>query len=92
MDYWVFDLKASFHTTNHYNVIENNIARNYRKVYLTNSEPLDIVGIRDVNMEMSNRHMRKINKVRHVPKLMLNLILVGQLDSKGYKVSFKNGS
>lgn len=91
MDFWLLDLEASFYTIAHRDVMKNYITRNYKKVYLANGKQLDIVGIGDVNMKMLNGHVLKITKVRHVPKLMRNLISMGQLDSEDHVVSSKNG-
>ena len=45
-------------------------------MYLANGEPLDIAGIADIYLKMSNDLVWKIHKVRHVSKFMRNLILV----------------
>ncbi|XP_068641961.1 uncharacterized protein [Aristolochia californica] len=58
------------------------------KVYLTDGEPLDIVGIGNVKFRMSNGSVWKIHKVRLVPKLMRTLISVGKLDDEGHNVIF----
>ena len=76
IDSWVLDSGASFHTMEHCGVMENYIAGDHGKVYLVDGEPIDIVGISDVRLKMSNRQIWKIAKVRHVPKLMMNLISV----------------
>ena len=49
----------------------------YGKVYLAYGEPLDIVSIGDIYLKMSNNVVWKIHKVRHIPKLMCNLVSVG---------------
>uniref|UniRef100_A0A0D3DKA6 GAG-pre-integrase domain-containing protein n=2 Tax=Brassica TaxID=3705 RepID=A0A0D3DKA6_BRAOL len=41
---------------------------------------------------MSDGRVWKITKVRHVPKLMRNLISVGQLDDTGHDVNFGGGA
>ena len=92
IDSWVLDSGASFHTTAHREIMENYAAGNYGKVYLADGEPLDIVGIRDVTLKMSDGHVWRISKVRHVPKLMRNLISVGQLDGEGHNVTFGDGA
>uniref|UniRef100_A0A0D3A6Y6 Uncharacterized protein n=1 Tax=Brassica oleracea var. oleracea TaxID=109376 RepID=A0A0D3A6Y6_BRAOL len=50
------------------------------------------VGIGDINLKMSDRRVWKITKVRHVPKLMRNLISVSQLDDTGHDVNFGGGA
>ncbi|XP_068657893.1 secreted RxLR effector protein 161-like [Aristolochia californica] len=44
-----------------------------------------------LSLKMSNGSVWKIHKVRHVPKLMRNLISVRQLDDEGHIVTF-NGA
>ena len=61
-------------------------------MYLVDVELLDTVGVGDIHLKMLNGSIWKIHKVRHVPKLMHNLILVGQLDDEGYNVTFTNGA
>ena len=39
---------------------------------------------------MANGSTWNIHKVKHVPKLIRNLIFVGQLDDEGYAVSFSD--
>ena len=90
-DSWVIDSGASFHTTADRNVLENYVAGNYGKVYLADGEPLDIVGMGDVRLKMPNGSVWKIHKVRHVPRLLRNLISVGQLDDEGHHVTFNCG-
>ena len=76
-DSWVLDLGASFHTMSQHDLLENYVAWNHGKVYLADSEPLDIIKIGDVMLKMPNGSIWKIQKVRHVPGLMRNLISVG---------------
>lgn len=92
MNSWVLDLGASFHTSTYCNVMEICIARNFKKVYLVDGKPLDIVGSGDIYIKTSNGYVWKINKGKHVPKLMCNLISIDQLNSEGYTISSKNGS
>ena len=61
-------------------------------MYLVDVKLLDTVGVGDIHLKMLNGFIWKIHKLRHVPKLMHNLILVGQLDDEGYNVTFTNGA
>lgn len=54
IDSWELDLRVSFHTTTHHEIIENYVASNYKKVYLVDGEPLYIMGIRNIGLKMSN--------------------------------------
>ena len=82
-DSWVLDSGASFHPTPQRDLLENHVAGNHHKVYLVDGEPLDIIGIGHVRLKMPNRLVWKIQKVRHIPGLMRNLISVGQLNDGG---------
>lgn len=92
IDSWVLDSGASFHTTAHREIMENYVAGDFGKVYLADGEPLDVVGVGDVKLRMTSGSVWKIQKVKHVPKLMRNLISVGQLDDEGHNVTFNCGS
>ena len=91
IDSCVLDLGASFHITAHEEIMEHYVFRNYGKVYLEDGTPLDIIGVGDIYMKISNGSMWKIHKVRYVPKLMQNLILIGHLDDEGHDVTFNGG-
>ena len=60
-------------------------------MYLVDGKPLDIVGVGDIRLKMSNNFVWNIHKVRHILKLMYNLILVGQLDD-GHNLTFTDGA
>lgn len=68
--------------------MENYIDVDHDNVYLSDGESLDIIGVGDVRLKMSNMQVWKIKKIRHVPKLIRNMISVGQLDSNGHTTTF----
>lgn len=88
IDSWVLDSGASFHTTAHREIMEHYVTGDFGKVYLADGEALDIVGMGNVRIKLPNGSVWLIQKVRHVPKLMRNLISVGQLDAEGHTVTF----
>ena len=51
---WVLDSGTSFHTTVYRNLMKNYVARNYKKVYLAVEKPLNIIGMGDIRLKMSN--------------------------------------
>ena len=59
IDSLVLDLESSFHTTVYHELMENYIAGNYGKIYLVDGQPLDIVGMRDICLKMSNESIWK---------------------------------
>ena len=92
MDTWILDSGASFHTTADREIIDNYVAGDFGKVYLADGEPLDIVGMGEVRINLPTKSTWVLQKVRHVPKLMRNLIFVEQLDVEGHVVTFGNDS
>jgi hypothetical protein len=45
IDDWILDSGASFHCTPHHEMMQNYVARDHGVVYLTDGQPMDIVGI-----------------------------------------------
>jgi hypothetical protein len=85
---WVLDLRASFHTTTVHEILENNVAGDFKKVYFADGSALDIVGMGDVRFRVYSDLVWKLQEVRHVPKLVKNMISVGQLDHEGHSINF----
>ena len=54
IDSWILDLGASFHTTAHCEIIENYIISNFNKVYMANRELLEIIGMGNIHLKISN--------------------------------------
>ncbi|GAA0175846.1 hypothetical protein LIER_28942 [Lithospermum erythrorhizon] len=80
VDSWIVDSGASFHTLHDRDVMVNYVSGNYGTVHLADGEQLDVVGMGDVNLKLSNGSFWKLTKVRCVPKLGKSLISVSQLD------------
>ncbi|GAA0170631.1 hypothetical protein LIER_24854 [Lithospermum erythrorhizon] len=91
VDSWVVDSETYFHTTHDRNIMENYIASNFGTVHFTDSEQLNVVGIGDVNLRLSNGSTWKLTNVRYVLKLGKNLISVSQLDGDGYRTTCADG-
>lgn len=68
IDSWILDSGASFHTNAPQDIMENYVAQNYEKISLVDGLSLDIVGVEDINLKMSDELVWKITKVRHVRK------------------------
>lgn len=66
----------------------NDVAGDFRKVYLANRVALDVVGIRDASIIMPSRPIWNLQKVLHIPEQEKSLISVGQLDEEGHEVKF----
>ena len=61
-------------------------------MYLADGTALDVVGMGDVRILLSNGHVWLLEKVRHIPDLRRNLISVGQLDDEGHAILFVGGT
>ena len=53
---------------------------------------LDVVGMGDVWILLSNGSVWLLEKVQHIPNLRRNLISVGQLDDEGHAILFVCGT
>ena len=59
-------------------------------MYLANGSALDVVGMGDIWILLSNGFVQE--KVRHIPDLRRNLISVRQLDDEGHAILFVGGT
>jgi hypothetical protein len=91
IDDWILDSGASFYCTPHHEMMQNYIAGDHSVVYLADGQPIDIVGIRDVQIKTMNRSIWSLQNVRHVPGLKKKLISVRQLDDSGHSILFSGG-
>jgi len=57
-------------------------------MYLGDDEPCNIIDKGNVTVSLSNGSMPKLKDVRHVPKLMRNMIYVDQLTDTEMKTTF----
>ncbi|KAL6334618.1 hypothetical protein AAG906_019470 [Vitis piasezkii] len=53
---------------------------------------LNVVGLGDVRISLPNGYVWLLEKVRHIPDLMRNLIFVGQLDDERHAILFVGGT
>jgi hypothetical protein len=58
---------------------------------LADGQPIDIMGIGDVQIKTMNRSIWNLQNVRHVPGLKKKLISVRQLDDSGHSILFSGG-
>ena len=61
-------------------------------MYLADGLALDVVGMGDIRILLSNGSVWLLEKVRHIPDLRRNLISVGQLDDEGHAILFVGGT
>jgi hypothetical protein len=91
IDDWILDSGASFHCTPYHEMMQNYVAGDHGVIYLADGQPMDIVGIRDVQIKTMNGSIWDLQNVRHVPGLKKKLISVGQLDDNGHSILFSGG-
>ncbi|GJX46602.1 hypothetical protein Tco_0271792 [Tanacetum coccineum] len=60
-------------------------------VFMGNDSPCKVIGIGTIQIRMHDGVVRTLTDVHHVPDLKKNLILLGVLDSKGFKYTSENG-
>jgi hypothetical protein len=72
-------------------MMQNYVAGDHGVVYLADGQPMDIVGIRDVQIKTMNGSTWNLQNVRHVLGLKKKLISVGQLDDSGHSILFSGG-
>ena len=92
LDDWVLDLGTSFHTTPYREIIQNYVAGDFGKVYLTDGSALDVVGMRDIWILLPNGFVWLLEKIQHIPDLRRNLISVRQLDDERHAILFVGGT
>ncbi|KAH9689155.1 Integrase catalytic domain-containing protein [Citrus sinensis] len=61
-------------------------------VMMRNDKPCRTMGIRTIRLKMFDGIVRELKEVRFVPTLKKNLISVGALEAKGYKVTIEDGT
>ncbi|KAH9741420.1 hypothetical protein KPL70_002625 [Citrus sinensis] len=64
----------------------------HEKVVMGNDQPCRTMGIGTIRLKMFYEMIRELKEVRYIPTLKKNLISVGALEAKGYKVTIENGT
>ncbi|KAK2420730.1 hypothetical protein QL285_031434 [Trifolium repens] len=83
---WYFDSGCSSHMTGNRSILIDFDECLNTKVKLANNESIMAEGIGNVRVQMSNGKKAVIEKVLYVPGIQCNLLSVGKLVSKGFKV------
>ncbi|GJW86312.1 retrotransposon protein, putative, ty1-copia subclass [Tanacetum coccineum] len=87
---WLLDSACSHHITPHQKWFSN-FEEHEEFVYTTDETPLATYGIGSVRLQNEDGTIVTLKGVRYSPKLKKNLISVGTLESKGFKVKAKDG-
>ncbi|KAH9782773.1 retrovirus-related pol polyprotein from transposon TNT 1-94-like protein [Citrus sinensis] len=61
-------------------------------VMMGNNQPCRTMGIGTIRLKMFDGMVRELKEVRFVPEIKKNLISVGALEAKGYKVTIEDGT
>ncbi|KAH9650701.1 retrovirus-related pol polyprotein from transposon TNT 1-94-like protein [Citrus sinensis] len=61
-------------------------------VMMGNNQPCRTMGIETIRLKMFDGMVRELKEIRFVPEIKKNLILVGALEAKGYKVTIEDGT
>ncbi|KAH9685902.1 retrovirus-related pol polyprotein from transposon TNT 1-94-like protein [Citrus sinensis] len=88
---WILDAGATYHLcpikewfTDFHNLESG-------AVVMGNDQPCRTMGIGTIQLKMFDGMVRELKEVRFVPALKKNLIYVGALEAKGYKITIEDG-
>ena len=88
---WVMDSACTFHMCPKkewfYNLVESKVG----SVRMGNNQICEISGIGQIKLKLLDGIVRILNVVLYVPNLKSNLISLGSLESKGFKIVMENG-
>ena len=89
---WVVDIVASYHAMPNREFFTTYKAKDFGCVKMGNTVSSNIVGIGDICIQTNVGYQLKLQDVRHVPDLHLNLMFGIDLDKEGFHNYFNNGS
>ena len=88
---WVMDSACTFHMCPKkewfYKLVESKVG----SVRMGNNQTCEISGIGQIKLKLHDGIVRILNVVLYVPNLKSNLISLGSLESKGFKIVMENG-
>ena len=64
----------------------------FGSVTMGNDQKCEIFGKAKIKLKLHDGTVRFLNEVHYVPNLKKNLISVGLLESKGFKIAMENGT
>ncbi|PRQ31089.1 putative RNA-directed DNA polymerase [Rosa chinensis] len=92
LESWIFSTAACYHVTQQREILENYTSGNFGKVRTITGAAMDVVGKGDVRIKLSSNATWILRDVKHIPACVWNLISVGQLAEKGYRMILSSGS
>ncbi|KAH9682404.1 hypothetical protein KPL71_027339 [Citrus sinensis] len=87
---WILDTRATYHLCPIKEWFTNFRNLESGAVVMGNDQPCRIMGIGTIRLKMFDRMVRELKDVRFVPALKKNLISVGALEAKGYKITIED--
>ena len=85
---WYLDLGASNHVSRDPTVFSSLTSNRGTKITSARTQDHDVTGIRSIAICLPNGEIQKINHVLYLPGILKNLLSVGFLTDKGYKLEF----
>ncbi|KAH9733925.1 retrovirus-related pol polyprotein from transposon TNT 1-94-like protein [Citrus sinensis] len=88
---WILDTGATYHLCPIKEWFTDFRNLESSAVVMGNDQPCRTMGLGTIRLKMFDRMVRELKEVRFVPALKKNLISVGALEAKGYKVTIEDG-
>nr|ABD63150.1 Putative retroelement pol polyprotein, related [Asparagus officinalis] len=88
--YWMLDSGATYHVTPRRDWFSSFERLDGGVIIMENDQSCGICTIGTVRIRMHDGVVRELKDVRFVPQLKKNLISVGALEAKGFKVTFED--
>ncbi|KAH9779099.1 Integrase catalytic domain-containing protein [Citrus sinensis] len=89
---WILDTGATYHLCPIKEWFTDFSKLESGAVMMGNDQPCRTMGIGTIRLKMFDGMIRELKEVRFVPALKKNLISVGALEAKGYKVTIEDGT
>ncbi|KAH9648691.1 hypothetical protein KPL70_025696 [Citrus sinensis] len=89
---WILDTRATYHLCPIKEWLTDFCNLESSAVVMGNDQPCRTMGIRIIRLKMFDGMVRELKEVRYVTTLKKNLISVGTLKAKGYKVTIEDGT
>uniref|UniRef100_A0A5B7BZJ7 Putative copia LTR rider n=1 Tax=Davidia involucrata TaxID=16924 RepID=A0A5B7BZJ7_DAVIN len=90
-DEWILDSGCSYHMCPHRDWFATLQEFDGGVVLIGNNNPCGTKGVGKIRLKMHNGSIKVLEEVRYVPDLKKNLISLGVLDSKGYRIIMEGG-
>ena len=88
---WILDTGATYHLCHIKEWFTDFRNLESGAVVMGNDQPCRTMGIGIIRLKMFDGMVKQLKKVRFVPASKKNLISVGALEAKGYKVTIEDG-